>query len=43
MLPKVEACLDFVKGNTSKLAIIGSLEKASEAIAGTSGTIIKDN
>lgn len=43
MLPKVEACLEFVKGNTSKLAIIGSLEKASEAIAGTSGTIIKDN
>ncbi len=40
MLPKIEACLDFVKDNPSKKAIIGSLEKASEAISGTSGTII---
>lgn len=42
MLPKIEACLDFVKGNPNKKAIIGSLEKASEAIDGTSGTIIED-
>ena len=41
MLPKIEACLEFVDGNSSKKAIIGSLEKAHEAINGTSGTIIK--
>ena len=42
MLPKIEACIDFVKGNENKKAIIGSLEKAFEAINGTSGTIIKE-
>ncbi|MBR1376204.1 MAG: carbamate kinase [Bacilli bacterium] len=42
MLPKIEACLEFVEGNPSKKAIIGSLEKASDAIKGTSGTIIKE-
>ena len=41
MLPKVEACMEFVNGNVGKKAIIGSLEKASEAINGTSGTVIK--
>lgn len=41
MLPKIEACLEFVDGNSSKKAIIGSLEKAHEAINGISGTIIK--
>ena len=41
MLPKIEACLEFVDGNSSKKAIIGSLEKAYEAINGISGTIIK--
>ena len=41
MLPKVEACMEFVKGNAGKKAIIGSLEKASEAINGISGTVIK--
>ena len=40
MLPKVEAALEFVSGSGDKKAIIGSLEKASEAIFGTSGTII---
>ena len=40
MLPKVEACIDFVKNNSNKKAIIGSLEKASLAISGESGTII---
>ena len=40
MLPKIEACIDFVNGNPSKKAIIGSLEEASLAIKGTSGTII---
>lgn len=39
MLPKVEACLKFVK-HTNKKAIIASLEQASEAIAEKSGTVI---
>ena len=42
MLPKIEACIDFVKGNSSKKAIIGSLEKAQLAISGESGTIIRE-
>ncbi len=42
MLPKIEACIDFVKGNSSKTAIIGSLEKAHLAIKGESGTIIRE-
>ena len=41
MLPKVEACIECVKGTEGKKAIIGSLEKASEAINGTSGTVIR--
>ena len=41
MLPKIEACIDFVKEDSSKKAIIGSLEKAYDAIKGISGTIIK--
>ena len=41
MLPKIEACLEFVKDNPSKKAIIGSLENASEAIKGLSGTVIR--
>ncbi len=41
MLPKIEACLDFVEGSPNKKAIIGSLEKAKEAINGESGTVIK--
>lgn len=43
MLPKIEACLEFVKGNPTKKAIIGSLEKASLAISGDSGTLIEEN
>ena len=42
MLPKIEACIEFVKGNSSKKAIIGSLEKAQLAISGESGTIIRE-
>lgn len=42
MLPKIEACLDFVKGSKNKKAIIGSLEKAQDAINGLSGTIIQE-
>ncbi|MCR1933594.1 carbamate kinase [Clostridium tepidum] len=40
MLPKVEACKKFVEFNENKIAIIGSLEKAKDAINGTSGTRI---
>ena len=43
MLPKVEACIDFVKGDDSRKAIISSLEKASDAVKGLTGTIIKNN
>ena len=39
MLPKIEACLDFVE-KTSGKAIITSLEKASEGIKGNTGTLI---
>ena len=40
MLPKIEACIDFVKGSNRK-AIISSLEKAEYAIKGETGTIIE--
>ena len=40
MLPKVKACIEFVKDNPKKKAIIGSLDKAKDAIKGKSGTII---
>lgn len=42
MLPKIEACIEFVKDNPTKKAIIGSLEKAALAINGESGTLIHD-
>ena len=41
MLPKVEACIDFVEASSHKKAIIGSLENASAAIKRKSGTVIK--
>ena len=41
MLPKIEACLSFVRKNDNNRAIIGSLEHAKEAILGKNGTIIK--
>lgn len=40
MLPKVEASIAFAKSGAGKKAIIGSLEKAAQAIAGESGTAI---
>jgi len=40
MLPKVEASILFAKSGSGKKAIIGSLEQASAAIAGQSGTVI---
>ena len=42
MLPKVNACLKFVK-NTNKKAIITSLEKAKQALDGKTGTIISSS
>lgn len=39
MLPKIEACIKFVKDN-NKMAIISSLEKASDAINNKNGTVI---
>ena len=41
MLPKVEACMDFINGNPKGTAIITSLDKALDAIHGDTGTIIK--
>ena len=41
MLPKIEACIDFVK-DTKNIAIISSLEKANDALKGETGTIIKE-
>lgn len=40
MLPKVEACLEFVEKTPDRCAIITSLEKASDAIKGLTGTKI---
>lgn len=41
MLPKIEACLDFVENTNNTKAIITSLEKAGLALSGKTGTIIK--
>ena len=40
MLPKVEACCDFAK-ESNGYALITSLQKSKEALAGKTGTIIK--
>jgi len=40
MLPKIEAALSFVESGKGKKSIIGSLQKAGEAIKGESGTAI---
>ena len=40
MLPKVEACMKFVRQNLQKKAIITSLDKALEALEGKTGTVI---
>ena len=39
MLPKIEACIEFVKNSDGK-ALITSLKKAKEAINGKTGTLI---
>ncbi|MDO4459196.1 MAG: carbamate kinase [Clostridia bacterium] len=40
MLPKVEACMKFVRANPTKKAIITSLDKAVDALNGKTGTVI---
>ncbi len=40
MLPKVEACIKFADSKAGRSAVIASLEKASEALQGNSGTKI---
>ena len=40
MLPKVQAAMKFVKANPTKKAVISSLDKAKDAIAGKTGTEI---
>ena len=40
MLPKVEACMKFVRQNPQKKAIITSLDKALEALECKTGTVI---
>lgn len=40
MLPKVQAAIEFVKGNPDRKALITSLEKAKEGIEGLTGTVI---
>ena len=40
MYPKVQACLNFVKNNKNKKAIIASLDNAQEAFKEKAGTII---
>ena len=41
MLPKVEACLDYVRGNPEGEALITSLVRAADALEGKTGTVIK--
>ncbi|MFC5281534.1 carbamate kinase [Arcanobacterium canis] len=41
MLPKVEACIEFVEKNPGKRAIITSLEKAADGLKGLTGTVIR--
>lgn len=43
MLPKIDACLSFVKGHPHRKALITSLDGLDDALAGKVGTIISDN
>ena len=40
MLPKVESCISFVANTNSGVALITSLDKAKDALAGKTGTLI---
>ena len=42
MLPKVQAAISFAKARPGGKAVIASLEKASLAMNGLSGTLITD-
>ena len=41
MLPKIEACMEYVVNNPKGQAIITSLQNAGSALAGNTGTVIK--
>ena len=41
MLPKIEACMEYVINNPNGQAIITSLQNAGSALAGNTGTVIK--
>ena len=41
MLPKVESCMDFVRGSESGTALITSLARAGDALEGKTGTLIR--
>lgn len=43
MLPKIEACIEFVGDDPNKQAIITSLESAQDAVKGLTGTVISKN
>jgi carbamate kinase len=40
MLPKVQACMHFVRSDPSKKAVITSLNKAMDALEGKTGTVV---
>ncbi len=40
MLPKVEAAIEFARGGKGRRAIIASLDRAADAVAGKSGTVV---
>ena len=40
MLPKVQSCMDFVRGSAHGTALITSLSRAAEALEGKTGTVI---
>ena len=42
MLPKIEACMSFVKDHPDREAIITSLSGLKDALAGKLGTVIVD-
>ena len=41
MLPKIEACMEFVRDDDKKLAIITSLDKVGDALNRKCGTVIR--
>jgi carbamate kinase len=40
MLPKIDTSIDFITSGTGRLAVITSMEKAKESLAGKAGTTI---